>query len=89
MTEPNQASKTFIVNFIDTNDGITWVVHFQAASLDEAHTLAERYRCTEAMVPDDTELYTVAAENGSLLWWSSRFSRDPVPRTSSDPTADA
>ena len=86
MTKPNSNTKPFVVNFIDPSDGVTWMVLFQATSLEEAMALADAYRFTNPAVPNDTEVYTVATLNGSLLWWNERYPRDPVPRSPSVPT---
>jgi len=59
---------TFVVNLRDLTDGLCWVRRFTAGSLDDALAKAERYCRTQAISPDDTEVWSVADEDGNDLW---------------------
>ena len=58
----------YTVNFLDKTDSICILMYFKANSVDEAYRLAEEHRRTQVISPDDTEVWTIADDQGHTVW---------------------
>jgi hypothetical protein len=66
-------SNAYTVNYYDTSDTMTWIMVFEAETAEEAYALAEENRLTNAICPEETEIYSIANnKTGKDVYLSGR-----------------